>query len=242
MTEEPFVDRVLSYQVTQPAGRPLSKFHSVSELLRALRDAIKVHRSLFLDGRILHRDVSESNMVITDPKENNGLSGMLIDLELGTVVEDGKNTRTGSQRMTGTLKFMAIEVVKMAFRDNQRDIDHTYRHDLESFFYVFLDMCINHGLNESQIPKQDSLRDWYIGSYDSIVAIKPGHMTLNGFETLLTNFASKFECVKGLAMSLRDILFLREAKLRTETPTGDESILYNQMIGAFDKAIESMDK
>ena len=73
---------------------------------------------LFLDGRILYRDVSESNMVITNLKENNGMSGMLIDLELVTVVEDGKNTRIGSQRMTRTLKFMAIEVVRMAFRDN----------------------------------------------------------------------------------------------------------------------------
>ena len=56
--------------------------------------------------------------------------------------------------MTGTLKFMAIEVVKMAFRDNQRDLERTYRHDLGSFFYVFLDMCINHGSKESEMPKK----------------------------------------------------------------------------------------
>ena len=59
--------------------------------------------------------------------------------------------------------------------------------------------------------RRDSLKDWYIGPYDRIVAIKLGHMTLNGFETLLTNFASKFENVKGLAMNSRDLLFLREA-------------------------------
>ena len=42
-------------------------------------------------------------------------------------------------------------------------------------------------------------------------------------------------------MSLRDLLFLKEAELRTGTPTEYESILYDHMIGAFDKAIESMD-
>ena len=96
----------------------MSNFQSVSELLRAIRNTIKVYRYLFLDGKILYRDVLESNIVITDPKENDGLLGILIDLELSTVVEDRKNTRTGSQRITGTLKFIAIKVVKIAFRDN----------------------------------------------------------------------------------------------------------------------------
>ena len=42
-------------------------------------------------------------------------------------------------------------------------------------------------------------------------------------------------------MDLRDLLFLRGDELRVRTPDGDESILYNQMIGAFENAIESMD-
>ena len=128
-------------------------------------------------------------MVITNPKENDGLSGMLIDLELGTVVEDGKNTQTGSQRMTGTLKFMAIEVVRMAFRDNQRDLEHTYRHDLESFFYMFLSMCVNYGWPAGKRPKEDPFRRWYIGSYEDMVGAKRGDMERGGFRTdLLSNF------------------------------------------------------
>ena len=242
-TEEPFVDRALSYQATQPAGRPLSQFHTVLELLQALRDAIKVHRSLFLDGRILHRDVSEANMVITTPEENDGLYGMLIDLELGTIVEDGKNTRTGSQRMTGTLKFMAIEVVRMAFRDNQRDLEHTYRHDLESFFYVFLSICVNYGWPPGKKPKEDPFRRWYVGSYEDMVGAKRGDMERGGFRTdLLSKFSPGFGCAKELAMNLRDLLFLKEAELRTGTPIAYESVLYDQMIGAFDKAIESTKK
>jgi hypothetical protein len=37
---------------------------------------------------------------------------------------------------------------------------------------------------------------------------------------------------------LRDTLFLRIDKLRTETPTGPASVLHDRMIMAFDKAIE----
>ena len=241
-TEQPFIDRIFSYQATEPAGRPLSNFQSVSELLRAIRDAIKVHQALFLDGRILHRDVSESNMVITNPKENDGLSGMLIDLELGIVVEDGKNTRTGNQRMTDTRKFMAIEVVRMAFRDKQRDLEHTYRHDMESFFYVFLSMCVNYGWPAERRPKEDPFRRWYVGSYDDIVIAKTGDMERGSFRTnLRSKFSSKFMCAWDLAMDLRDLLFLRGDELHVGTPDGDESILYNHIIGVFDRTIESMD-
>lgn len=64
-----FVDRVLSCLLLKPAGRPLSEFSTIPEFLRAQRDSIKGHRSLLLDGRILHRDISPNNIIITDPAE-----------------------------------------------------------------------------------------------------------------------------------------------------------------------------
>ena len=242
-TEEPFVDRVLSCQATRPAGRPLVKFSSVQELLRAIRDAIKVHRSLFLDGKILHRDISESNMIITDTKDNNGLSGMLIDLELGTIVVDGKNMRTGAQRMTGTLKYMAIEVLELGLSGARPDLEHTYRHDLESFFYVFLSICINHGWAPGKASKEDPLRSWYVGDdYGDMIRAKRGSMERGGFKKdVLRIFSPMFDCAKELAMALRDSLFLRGDELRTGIPAGDESVLYEQMIGAFDKEIDVLE-
>ncbi|KUI69342.1 hypothetical protein VM1G_05061 [Cytospora mali] len=238
--DEPFVDRVLLCQATQPAGRPLADHISLMEFLQALRDAIKVHRSLFFTGRMLHRDISESNVVITNPDKNDGFFGMLIDLELATTIEHGRNARTGSQRMTGTLKYMAIEVLEMAFCENRRDLQHTYRYDLESFFYVFLAICVRYGWEKGQAPNEDPFRSWYIGSYEDLVRAKLGDMTLNGFETVLTKFSPRFKSVKPLAVKLRDVLFLREAKLRTGTPEEDASVLYDQTINAFDEAIEGL--
>lgn len=67
-------------------------------------------------------------------------------MDLATEVkEDGTNERSKALQMTGTLEFMAIEVLEMALPEARHDLNHTYRHDLESFFYVFLHVCISYG-------------------------------------------------------------------------------------------------
>ncbi|KAI1432502.1 hypothetical protein GGR50DRAFT_696997 [Xylaria sp. CBS 124048] len=102
-----YVNRVLCCLVTYPAGRPIYNYRSLVERLQALRDAIKAHHSLYKKGEILHRDISENNVLITDHL-NPGFSGMLIDLsrakELGS---ESSNARC----RTGTMEFMAIEVI-----------------------------------------------------------------------------------------------------------------------------------
>ncbi|KAB8356462.1 hypothetical protein FH972_024045 [Carpinus fangiana] len=235
--DHPFQDRVLSCVIIAPAGRPLSQYISVSELLCALRDIVKAHRSLFEKGKILHRDISENNIIITDPLVNDGFTGMLIDMDLATTVgEDGTTNRSGAQAMTGTLKFMAIEILEMGLRDARRDIRHTYRHDMESLFYVFLSACINFGRSAK---RPDPLRSWYTDSYKSMIRAKRGDMERGGFEFLvLTEFGSQFECAKGLASRLRELLF-HKGDLFTQTDR-DHSRLYGQIIDAFDQTLKEM--
>ncbi|KGQ00835.1 hypothetical protein PAAG_12500 [Paracoccidioides lutzii Pb01] len=55
---------------------------------------------------------------------------MLIDLDLAKEVE---SEQSSAHYQTDTKKFMAIEVLL--------NVDHTYRHDLESFFYVLIWQC-----------------------------------------------------------------------------------------------------
>lgn len=90
-------------------------FGSIPELLEALRDAIKAHRSLYTKGKILHRDISENNIIITDPKEADGFKGMLIDEDLAKEIGSG---RGGARHQTGTMEFMAIQVLQR--------VAHTY--------------------------------------------------------------------------------------------------------------------
>lgn len=49
----PYKNRLLSYLVISPAGRPIKEFSSVKELLTALCDAIKAHQSLLTKAEIL---------------------------------------------------------------------------------------------------------------------------------------------------------------------------------------------
>ncbi|KAI1315996.1 serine/threonine-protein kinase Sgk2, partial [Xylariaceae sp. FL0255] len=118
-------NRIYSCLVISPAGRVISDFRTVKELLEAMRDAIKAHQSLYETGKILHRDISSNNIIITKPEAADGFKGMLIDLDLAKVRDSGPS---GAWHQTGTMQFMAVEVL--------RKTDHTYRHDLESFFYV----------------------------------------------------------------------------------------------------------
>ncbi|KAI0426951.1 hypothetical protein F5Y09DRAFT_350767 [Xylaria sp. FL1042] len=73
-------NRIYSCLVISPAGRVISDFRMVNELLAAIRDAIKAHRSLYKTGNMLHCDISSNNIIITKPDTADGFNGMLIDL------------------------------------------------------------------------------------------------------------------------------------------------------------------
>jgi serine/threonine-protein kinase RIO1 len=47
-----------------------------SELLEALRDAIRGYKSLLEDGRIRHGDISENNIIITEAATEGDSKGM----------------------------------------------------------------------------------------------------------------------------------------------------------------------
>ncbi len=69
--------------------------------------------------------------------------------------------------------------------------------------------------------------------------MKNYQMDKDRFEgNILRWFAPKFECLEGLAKTLRGILF-RDGKLYTGTPDDHEG-LYYKMIKAFEDAIQSL--
>jgi 5-carboxymethyl-2-hydroxymuconate isomerase len=231
--ESSFDNRVFRCLVISPAGRGIRDFQSIKELLKALRDAIKAHRSLYLMGNILHRDISENNIIITDPKKANGFTGMLIDLDLAKEIGSG---RSGARHQTGTMEFMAIQVL--------RNVSHTYRHDLESFFYVLLWICgrrvWDRGFRcrSNDRPTESILTKWYSGSFKEIARSKQGDMHIDGFEDILEEFPPVFDSVKPLCRKIRGILFslLKNGGLYIGTPPNSET-LYDPIIKAFDDAI-----
>ncbi|KAI9680930.1 MAG: hypothetical protein M1829_001010 [Trizodia sp. TS-e1964] len=180
---------------------------------------------------------SENNLIITKPEGNNGMSGMLIDLDLA--IEIGK--RTGATQRTGTMHFMAIEVLL--------GYEHTYRHDLESFFYLLLWICARRawergvGCEPRLRPRSSVLKNWYLGTLVEIAHTKRYHMHADGLESVLAEFPYSYECVKPLCKQLRKILFPqdKEEKLITGTPTNAED-LYSRVLQAFEAALERLSR
>ena len=231
--QDPFDNRIFRCLVIFPAGTVIRHFRSRCELLEALRDAIKAHRSLLMDGKILHRDISENNIIIPDdPKEVDDFAGILIDMDLAKELD---SEPSGARHRTGTMEFMAIEVLL--------GYSHTYRHDLESFFYVLLWVCARHGWDFVQNPKgraQESFFEgWYKGNYENIANTKRGNMDKQGLERMLMEFPPEFDSIKPLCRTIRDILFPYRDGLFIGTPT-DPKLLYEPIITAFDDVIASL--
>lgn len=226
-TDNFFQNRILACIVTSPVGRPLYTFQSLTELLQVFRDAIKCHRSLYYDAKILHQDISPGNMIILDSQDEGKPKGILIDLDSAIEVAEGLRTEPG---ITGTRPFMAIGVLKSEY--------HTYRHDLESFLYVFLWTIItNHTDNP---PETSRLRQWSNGDWNELAVRKSLDMGQESFQNLLEEFTPEFHSLKSLAEQLRQILFpLRDGLLWTGTDGSPEAVdrLYDEMIRVFEEAI-----
>ena len=106
---ETYGNRIHCCLVVSPAGRPLYAYRSVGELLEALRDAIRGHKSLLEDRKILHQDISENNIIITEAATKGDPKGMLIDLDLAKELD---SVPSGASHRTGTMQFIAIEVLQ----------------------------------------------------------------------------------------------------------------------------------
>ncbi|EIW56998.1 uncharacterized protein TRAVEDRAFT_127409, partial [Trametes versicolor FP-101664 SS1] len=154
--------------VIDDVGRPLTEFKSTRELVCAIRDAIRGHQLAWKKARVMHRDISVGNILISDePKPSKkAYTGFLHDYDYSQMEDDPSNTDEDSpspsspssgspdgsptttatapddpsklRERTGTYYFMACEIL-----DVPGIIHHTH-HDLESFYWVLLWVVVRH--------------------------------------------------------------------------------------------------
>ncbi|KAI1150874.1 FunK1 protein kinase [Nemania diffusa] len=228
-TDACFLNYILACIVTSPVGRLLHTFQSLSELLLVFRDTIKCHRSLYYDAEILHQDISPGNMIILDGQEEGKPQGLLIDLDSAIKLAEGLEI---DHDIIGTRPFMAIGVLKSEY--------HTYRHDLESFLYIFLWTIIPNHMDNP--PKTSKLRQWCIGDWDEFTVRKSLDVDLSGFRMILEEFTPESHPLKPLAERLRQILFpLRTGVIWAGTDSSPEAVdkLCDGIIRAFEMPIAS---
>ncbi|KAL2753391.1 hypothetical protein ACRALDRAFT_2139748 [Sodiomyces alcalophilus JCM 7366] len=127
------LDRVHRRIILRDYGKPIYKASSRSALLFALVGCLEGHESLYKAG-ILHRDISINNLMINEDSNNPSWPSFLIDLDLAT--RENRARASGEKRKTGTRAFMAIGVLLGE--------QHSFMHDLESFFWVLFWICIHY--------------------------------------------------------------------------------------------------
>ncbi|KAF7856850.1 hypothetical protein EAF04_009611 [Stromatinia cepivora] len=207
-------NKTFNILIISPLSRSLHRFDTVPELLGA-------------------------NIIITSNKSKGAShKGILIDLDLAKDLSTGPGSE--QYESIGTQFFKAIGVLQAYLPENP----HTYRHDLESFFYTFLFLAtcrrpVPPGENQLQLPPNCTIGNWTLGRPVNQANRKMSSM-LNDVEFALitSEFTPEFKRLTGLAEELRRLLFpLRDGKLWTGTDMTMEgtNALYANILEAFDK-------
>ncbi|EGX94962.1 Protein kinase-like domain [Cordyceps militaris CM01] len=230
-----YVNRTLSCVITEPLGRPIRQFVSLYELLEVFRDLVKALKSLYIDGSILHRDIAIKNLVIATKYNEDTSKGILIDFDLALDLDEAPAV----QQMVGSDGFMAIGILSGQ--------PHTYRHDLESLFYVFLWLAIGNDCEHDHaheilqtLPKTSRLWKWCSMDFNDVRQAKVADMSPDGFEHILNEFSARFAPLCGLATELHRLIFpIRDGGIFTKTETDQAAVerLYQGIGDAFNHSI-----
>ena len=227
--EAPIPDRIFT-RVLMSRGKPIDGFTDPVELLLAMRDAVRGHRSLLIDGHILHRDISVNNIMITTPSQSprtDRFHGFLIDPD-HAISADAIGRHSSVPERTGTFEFMSIDALlrNPSFR-------HIYYDDLQSFMWVFFWPIIK---NRSRSP---ALEDWSNHKPEVTGAIKA--LQIEGEENFEVRLARWFDKDLGVAVSmaakdLRSALHPAGGRKELEREEVRDG-LYERVIKAFDDAL-----
>ncbi|KAF7867284.1 hypothetical protein EAF04_005367 [Stromatinia cepivora] len=151
-------NRVHRRIVMQGIGKVIYKGSSPRAMLIGLLGGIKGHESL-LDANILHRDISIGNVMLNMAEDD----GFLIDLDVAIKID--RESASGASSRTGTKVYMAIGAL---YGDN-----HSFMHDLESFFWVLFWSCI-HCNGSGLLVVREPYERWNYLDMDTLAAAKTG--------------------------------------------------------------------
>ncbi|KAL5430091.1 hypothetical protein PMIN06_012610, partial [Paraphaeosphaeria minitans] len=128
-------NRVHRRVILRDLGEPIYKASSPKILLAALEDCIEGYESLQTKAGLLQSDISPNNLMVNEDKQNPSWPAFIIDLDLA--IKERREKSSGAHGKTGTRAFMAIGVLL-------DDENHSFMHDLESFFWVLFWICVHY--------------------------------------------------------------------------------------------------
>lgn len=143
---------------------------------------VLVHRWLYTDAKILHRDLSPGNIMFR--RRHGKVYGVLNDFDLASRLDCERNGPTSNCR-TGTRPYMAIDLL-----NPKGPSDHMYRHDLESLFYVILCLACRYKKPGRRL-KDPPFANWFMGTDEGVRAQKSDFI-LTDEPPVLSSYFSAF--------------------------------------------------
>ncbi|KAH7016211.1 uncharacterized protein B0I36DRAFT_377834 [Microdochium trichocladiopsis] len=206
-------NRVHRRVITYGYGIPIYLAPSRSAFLGAMVDCIKAHESLWRKSEQLHRDISINNLLIRE--DNHGVlhNGLLIDLDLG--IKKQRVGPSGAVGMTGTRAFMAIG----ALLEEQ----HTFLHDLESFFWVLFWICVHYGENgEPRI--HDWFETWNYMDPTELAHLKKGLVSdeEDFIDSVKKDFTKHYQVLIRCVNELRKVVFPDGRRRKSREDDGED--------------------
>jgi serine/threonine protein kinase len=180
------------------------------------------HYHAFNSGRVLHRDLSENNLMF-DRADEGGVNGVLNDWDMASILNQlGEVPAKSATHRTGTPRFMAHELL------DDTPPAHLYRHDLESFFYILIWAALHYDFGEKTRADKVAkvVQHWDAGLGPASVAIK---------WTFLSNKAQSQKIFDAVRPEFKELkrtwlkplwkLFNEALRSRPDTPDSDEEDL-----------------
>ncbi|KAJ2585984.1 hypothetical protein EV177_009845, partial [Coemansia sp. RSA 1804] len=147
--------------VMSPVGEPLKTAKSFDELIAVLADAMLCHDAVWRHCGILHRDISDNNILVV--RQGERVRGLLIDFDNAITNREQSATRPGR---TGTFPFMSINNLE------NEGVPRTALDDWESLLYVLCFYatvgleCI--GRREKSDRERLPIRKWSTGYAEDV--------------------------------------------------------------------------
>ncbi|EEQ35502.1 conserved hypothetical protein [Microsporum canis CBS 113480] len=193
-------NRVHRRVVVQDYGEPIYRASSRVALLAALEGCIDGYGSLYQQAGMLQSDISPNNLLINeDARNTSSWTSFLIDLDLA--IKEQRDGASGARGKTGTRAFMAIGVLL-------GDEQHSFMHDLESFFWVLFWICIHYeGPTESKA--NDLFEKWNFMDTEELAKMKLGTVTKEAIfmKTAMSNFTPYYQSLVPHVNRLRREVF-----------------------------------
>ncbi|CAK5264388.1 unnamed protein product [Mycena citricolor] len=232
------LDRVAISLVLHMYGPSLNKAMTALVLLRAIRDIVHGHRDLLLMKKILHRDISGNNLLLSSISEHG--EGALIDLDMAKrIVDLLLSAKTSGD---GTRAFQSIRVL---CHPNVGYHDHL--DDLESMLYVLIWVLCGHDSQGRQLVQLPQRLNEMMNPFTSPFALGDVKRALISipYGQLITRFTDSAtqEILLGLTTMLYDDVFSKRLRMVDLTVFQMEQgkVPRTKLLHEFDPAVVNKD-